>query len=86
MYWHYPHYGNQGGRPGSAVRSGPWKLIEFFGEEHVELYNLETDIGETNDLAEAEPEKVNELKALLHAWHDEVDALFPSPNPAAANE
>jgi len=86
LYWHYPHYGNQGGRPGSAVRSGPWKLIEFFGEEHVELYNLKTDIGETNDLAEAEPEKVDELQTLLHAWHAEVDALFPSPHPAAANE
>ena len=84
LYWHYPHYGNQGGRPGAAVRSGDWKLIEFFEDERVELYNVAADIGETNDRTEAEPEKANELRALLHAWHNEVDALFPSPNPAAA--
>ena len=86
LYWHYPHYGNQGGSPGSAVRSGDWKLIEFFEDERVELYDVNADIGETNDLAETNPERVNALRAVLHAWHEEVGALFPSPNPAAANE
>ena len=86
LYWHYPHYGNQGGSPGSAVRSGDWKLIEFFEDERVELYDVNADVGETNDLAEANPERVNELRAVLHAWHEEIGALFPSPNPAAANE
>ena len=84
LYWHYPHYGNQGGSPGAAVRAGPWKLIEFFEDDRVELYNLSDDLSETNDLAEAEPEKVRELQALLHAWHQDIDARFPSPNPAAA--
>src|SRR5262249_8424053 len=40
LYWHYPHYGNQGGPPGGAVRAGDWKLLEFFEDDHVELYNL----------------------------------------------
>ncbi len=86
LYWHYPHYGNQGGSPGAAVRADPWKLIEFFEDDRVELYNLDDDVGETNDLAETEPEKVRELQMLLHTWHQEVDARFPSPNPAAVEE
>ena len=85
LYWHYPHYGNQGGSPGSAVRAGPWKLIHFFEDERAELYNLNDDVGETNDLAETEPEKVRQLHALLRTWHQEVDARFPSPNPAAGD-
>jgi arylsulfatase A-like enzyme len=57
IYWHYPHYGNQGGSPGGAVRSGDWKLIEFYGPKRVELYNLADDLGEAHDLAAAEPER-----------------------------
>lgn len=84
LFWHYPHYGNQGGTPGAAVRLGDWKLIEFFEDRPVELYNLKQDIGEKNNRAAAEPEKVKELLELLHNWQKEVDARFPSPNPNAA--
>ncbi len=81
VYWHYPHYGNQGGSPGGAVRMGDWKLIEFYEDNRVELYNLKDDIGEQNDLADKMPEKVKELQDKLHAWRKEVDARMPAPNP-----
>ncbi|MBL7222414.1 MAG: sulfatase, partial [Candidatus Brocadiae bacterium] len=62
LFWHYPHYSPQGGSPGSAVRAGDWKLIEFFEDNHVELYNLRDDIGETRDLAATKPERAAELR------------------------
>jgi arylsulfatase A-like enzyme len=83
LYWHYPHYGNQGGSPGAAIRAGDYKLIEFFEDRHVELYDLRNDIGETNNLANAMPEKVKELLELLHHWQRDVDAKMPAPNPNA---
>ncbi len=85
LFWHYPHYGNQGGTPGAAVRLGDWKLIEFFEDGGVELYNLKQDVGEQNNLAETEPGKVLELVKLLHEWQQQVGARFPSKNPAAGD-
>ncbi len=82
MYWHYPHHGNQGGSPSGAVRLGDWKLIEFFGDGRLELYNLGNDIAEKNDLAKAMPGKTQELAAMLRAWQKEVGARFPTANPA----
>jgi arylsulfatase A-like enzyme len=81
LYWHYPHYSNQGGVPGGAVRKGDYKLIEFYGTGRVELYNLKSDIGERNDLAKAEPQKTAELSRMLHDWRKSVDAAMPVPNP-----
>ena len=81
IYWHYPHYGNQGGTPGGAVRAGDWKLIEFYEDMRVELYNLRDDIGEKNDLAAKQPAKADELRKMLHAWREEVGAVMPKPNP-----
>ena len=81
IYWHYPHYSNQGGSPGAAVRSGDWKLIEFFDGGRVELYNLREDIGEKTNLAKSNPAKVRELGDLLHAWQKVTGAKLPSPNP-----
>ncbi len=86
MFWHYPHYGNQGAFPGAAVRLGDYKLIEFFEDNHVELYNLKRDLGERHNLAEAMPEKTAELRALLHAWQRECGARFPTPNPNGAQK
>ncbi len=83
LFWHYPHYsGGLGGRPSGAVRLGDYKLIEFYEDNHVELYNLEKDLDETNDLSENYPEKVKELKKLLHDWRKDVGAKMPFPNPA----
>jgi arylsulfatase A-like enzyme len=81
LCWHYPHYGNQGGAPGAAIRHGDWKLVEWFEDDRVELYNLAQDIGEKTDLAAKEPERVNQLRAELHAWQIEVAAKPPAPNP-----
>jgi arylsulfatase A-like enzyme len=81
IFWHYPHYGNQGGTPGSSVRAGDYKLIEFFEDGRVELYNLREDAGEERDLAQAEPETTARLKGMLAAWRAEVEAKIPRPNP-----
>jgi arylsulfatase A-like enzyme len=81
IFWHYPHYANQGGTPGSSIRMGDYKLIEFFEDGLVELYNLREDIGEKTDLAKSNPAKVRELRDLLHAWQKATGAKFPSPNP-----
>lgn len=81
IFWHYPHYSNQGGTPGCSVRDGDYKLIQFFEDDHVELYNLRDDIGEENNLAESLPEVTNRLKAQLDEWKLEVEALIPKPNP-----
>jgi arylsulfatase A-like enzyme len=83
LFWHYPHYsGGLGGRPSGAVRLSDYKLIEFFEDDHIELYNLKKDIEERTDLAKTQPEKAEELKKLLHQWRKDVDAQMPFPNPA----
>lgn len=84
LYWHYPHYGNQGGSPGAAVRAGDWKLIEYFEDDHVELYNVRYDVSETHDLGADKPALAEELRAKLHAWQKAVNAKFPSPSPGSA--
>ncbi len=76
LFWHYPHYSNQGGFPAGAVRKGDYKLIENLQDGEVCLYNLIDDISEQNDLAKKMPEKVNELRTALHAWYKKVDAKF----------
>ncbi len=81
IYWHYPHYGNQGGRPGSCVRAGDYKLIETLEDNAVELYSLKDDIGETKDLSALMPEKTAALRKMLHSWRAEVDAKMMEPNP-----
>jgi arylsulfatase A-like enzyme len=81
IFWHYPHYSNQGGKPGAAVRLGKYKLIEFFEDNKVELYDLEADIGEQNDLSDQMPERAAELLEILHNWQKEVDARMMEPNP-----
>jgi len=86
LFWHYPHYGNQGGAPGSAVRDGRWKLIHWYEDDRVELFDLEADIGENVDLAEQRPDIVNSLKEKLTAWLEDVNAGFPTLNPTKITE
>lgn len=81
LYWHYPHYHPGGATPYSAIRAGDWRLIEFFEENKLELYNLKSDIGETTDLAAREPEVRDRLHQQLIAWRKEVGAQLPTPNP-----
>lgn len=80
IFWHYPHYGNQGGTPCSCVRAGDYKLIEFFEDGHLELYNLRSDIKEEHNLVQLEPERVAEMKRMLSGWRDAIDAKIPDPN------
>jgi arylsulfatase A len=79
IYWHYPHYHNT--TPGGAIRAGDWKLIEYFEDGRVELYNLREDLGETEDLAASMPEKAAELRKKLADWRKSVGAQMPTPNP-----
>jgi len=82
LYWHYPHYSNQGGVPAGAVRQGDFKLIEFYEDGRLELYNLKDDLGERSNLVRRLPKKTAELHALLKRWRASVNAVMPSPNPA----
>ncbi|MDA7915861.1 sulfatase [Verrucomicrobia bacterium] len=79
LFWHYPHYPNQGGFPGGAVRMGDWKLVERYEDGRVHLYNLNTDIGERNDLAQKQPKRVKQMRKRLHAFYKDVDAKFLLP-------
>ena len=81
LFWHYPHYGNQGGAPCGAVRAGDWKLIEWYEDGRLELFNVHADLGETHDLAAEDPARVGDLRARLAAWRDDVGAIMPTPNP-----
>ena len=81
LYWHYPHYGNQGGKPGGAVRAGDYKLIEFYEDGRRELFDLTKDIGESDDLVERDPRRAGNCTAKLEAWRKEVGAKMPEPNP-----
>jgi arylsulfatase A-like enzyme len=82
LYWHYPHYSNQGGRPGGAIREGSWKLIEHYETGRRELFNVERDPKESNNLVEQQPERVAAMAAKLAAWREAVHAQMPAPNPA----
>jgi arylsulfatase A len=82
LYWHYPHYSNQGGEPAAAVRRGSLKLIEFYEDGRLELYDLARDPGERNDLARSRPAAARELKRLLDSWRRSVGAVLPAANPA----
>jgi arylsulfatase A-like enzyme len=85
LFWHYPHYGNQGGSPFSAIRSGDWKLIAFHDpKQGVELYDLASDPSETRNRAPDEPGKVKELQAALDAWKKSVGAKDATPRPTTA--
>ncbi len=81
LYWHYPHYSNQGGIPGGAIRMGDWKLIERFEDGQVHLYHLKEDLGEKQDLAAKYPERVTAMRKQLHKWYQETDAKFLQAKP-----
>ena len=79
VYWHYPHYHGSGNKPSGAIRAGDYKLIEWYEDNSIELYNLKDDIGEKNDLAGSMPEKAAELRRLLHRWLRQTKATVPTP-------
>lgn len=81
LYFHYPHYSNQGGRPASAIRDGRWKLVHDWETRGSRLYDLDVDIGEEHDCAASEPGIATRLQAELLRWVEESPALVPPPNP-----
>ena len=83
LYWHYPHYGNQGGFPGSAVRMGRYKLIESFEHERLQLFDLDNDVGEENDLVDEMPGRVREMHELLERWRSEVVPILRLIKPGS---
>ncbi len=80
IFWHYPHYGNQGGTPAASVVLGRYKYIEFFENEREELYDLKADFSETKNLAKLRPDIAANLRMMLHGWQREVCAAFPERN------
>ena len=78
IFWHYPHYGNQGGSPSAAIRDGDWKLIQWFETGEYSLYNIAKDIGEKKDLAKSDPSRVRDLSEKLTQWQLKVGAKYPS--------
>lgn len=81
IYWHYPHYHGSGNRPSGAVRAGDYKLIEWYEDNSVELYNLKSDIGEKHDLAKEMPDKAAELKGMLGRWLKQMNSKMPAAGP-----
>jgi arylsulfatase A len=86
LFWHQPHYTNQGGRPAGAIRDGVWKLIEHYENGACELYELANDVGETTDLAAKEPARVADLRGKLEKWRRDVGAQENAANPKFADE
>ncbi|MEA2708760.1 MAG: hypothetical protein QOF78_1361 [Phycisphaerales bacterium] len=87
IYWHFPGYLGAGAddwrtKPVGAIRSGEWKLLKFFEDGRLELYNLNDDIGQKNNLAEVNPDKAKELDAKLKAWQAQIGAQMPTRNDA----
>jgi arylsulfatase A-like enzyme len=81
IFWHYPHYHAGGATPHSAIRQGPWRLVQFQEDNRVELYNLAQDISETQDLAGREPDRAKRMKQRLEEWRRSVGAQMALPNP-----
>jgi arylsulfatase A-like enzyme len=77
LVWHYPHYHGSTWRPGSAIRMNQWKLIEFYEEEKIELYNLEDDPAERMDLSSKYPERSRAMKEKMHQYIDTRGGSYP---------
>lgn len=85
IFWHIPHYTNQGSRPSGAMRDGRWKLVEHYDDERVELFDLNADIGETRDLSKAQAARAAEMRRQLRGWRTSIGAQENTPNPSFDN-
>lgn len=83
IFFHYPHYSNQGGRPSTAVRDGEWKLVHDWETDADQLFHLNEDPGEQTELSATEPERTRALREILLDWVASTPALVPAPNPRA---
>jgi arylsulfatase A-like enzyme len=90
LYWHFPGYLGAGANawrttPVGAIRSGDWKLLEFFEDNRLELYNLREDVGQTNNLAAKSPDRTRQLHERLVSWRKELQAPMPTANKPSAS-
>jgi arylsulfatase A-like enzyme len=90
LYWHFPGYLGANANdwrttPGGAIRVGDFKLLEYFEDNHVELYNLKDDLSQQHDLAQSDPDKAKQLHAKLVAWRESMHAKMPTPNTPEPN-
>ena len=81
LTWHFPHYHGSGNVPSGAIRSGDWKLIEWFETGGIELYDLATDSAEALNIAPVQLVMADSLRGMLARWREDVDAAMPTPNP-----
>lgn len=81
LYWHYPHYHGGGSTPHSAIRSGDYRLVHFYEDNHDELYKLTDNASESPNIADQEPARTKSLRERLESWLKSVDAQLPTPNP-----
>lgn len=81
LFWHFPHYHGSGSLPSGAIRRGDFKLIQFYEDKRIELYNLANDSSETNNLVDSLPEKAGELVDQLALWQEKTGAKLPMVNP-----
>jgi arylsulfatase A len=81
LYWHFPHYSPQRGLPGAAIRKGNYKLIEWYEDGKLELFNLSKDEGEQNNIAASNANIVKDMKTALDEWRKNMNAKMPVPNP-----
>lgn len=80
IYWHFPHYSNHGMQsPGGAIRVGSYKLLEYFENDTVQLFDLASDRGEQNDLAATRPAIAAELRTRLRDWRSDLGARMNRP-------
>ncbi len=86
LFWHFPHYTNQGGRPSGAMRNGDWLLVEFYDENEAELYNLSEDIEEECDLAAVYPERLVSMQTTLNNWREQNQVQLNVQNQACVEE
>jgi arylsulfatase A len=80
LFWHYPHYYSRM-TPASAIRAGDWKLIHYYEDNRMELFNLKNDPAENKNLITAQSAKAKALRKKLDAWRNETDAKAPTKNP-----
>jgi arylsulfatase A len=82
IYWHFPHYSNHGMQsPGGAILRGDYKLLEYFENDTVQLFNLRDDVGEQRDLSREQPQLAEKMTAMLRQWRTSVSAAMMEPNP-----
>jgi arylsulfatase A-like enzyme len=81
LCWHYPHYYYGMNTPVGSIRQGDWKLLEYFEDGRLELYNLADDVSEEHELSASQPDVARRLRSQLRAWRRRVDAPMPTPNP-----